>query len=37
MSIKGPITARLEPVGDLHRPRGLGEALGEGVLDAVLN
>ena len=28
---------RLEPVGDLHRPGGLGEALGEGVVDAVLH
>ena len=28
---------RLEPVGDLHRTRGLGEALGEGVVDAVLH
>jgi hypothetical protein len=28
---------RLEPVGDLHRTGGLGEALGEGVIDAVLN
>jgi hypothetical protein len=28
--------ARLEPVGDLHRARGFGEALGEGVVDAVL-
>jgi hypothetical protein len=28
---------RLEPVGDLHRLRGLGEALGEGVVYAVLN
>jgi len=38
MSISGPITgARLEPVGDLHRAGGLGEPLGEGVVDAVLN
>jgi hypothetical protein len=37
MSISGPITARLEPVGDLHRPGGLSEALGEGVVDAVLH
>jgi hypothetical protein len=29
--------ARLEPVGDLHRPSGLGEALGEGIADAVLH
>src|SRR6202011_487889 len=28
---------RLEPVGDLHRPGGLGEALGKGVVDAGLN
>ena len=29
---------RLEPVGDLHhRPGDLGEALGEGAVDAVLN
>jgi len=27
--------ARLEPVRDLHRPGGLGEALGKGVVDAV--
>ena len=26
---------RLEPVGDLHRPGGLGEALRERVVDAV--
>jgi hypothetical protein len=37
MSIKGPITPRLEPVGDLHRAGGLGEALGEGVVNAVLH
>src|SRR5213082_1565383 len=38
MSISGPITApRLEPVGDLHRTGGLGEALGKGVIDAVLH
>jgi hypothetical protein len=29
--------ARLEPVGDLHRARGLGDALGKGVVDAVLH
>jgi hypothetical protein len=29
--------SRLEPVGDLHRAVGLGEALGEGVIDAVLH
>ncbi len=29
--------ARLEPVGDLHRAGGLGEALGEGVVDVVLH
>ena len=28
---------RLEPVGDIHRTCGLGEALGEGVVDAVLH
>ena len=28
---------RLEPVGDLHRAGGLGEALDEGVIDAVLH
>jgi hypothetical protein len=28
---------RLEPVGDLHRTCGLGEALGEGIVDAVLH
>src|SRR5258706_85649 len=28
---------RLEPVGDLHRPSSLGEALGKGVVDAVLH
>ena len=28
---------RLEPVGDLHRTGGLGEALGERVVDAVLH
>jgi len=27
----------LEPVGDLHRTCGLGEALGKGVVDAALN
>src|SRR5438270_7670192 len=29
--------AGLEPVGDLHRTGGLGETLGESVVDAVLN
>ena len=29
--------ARFEPVGDLHRPGGLGEPLGKGVIDAVLH
>jgi|HubBroStandDraft_6_1064221.scaffolds.fasta_scaffold06721_7 hypothetical protein len=29
--------AGLEPVGDLHRTGGLGEPLGEGVVDAVLH
>jgi len=29
--------ARLEPVGDLHRTRGLGQAVGKGVIDAVLH
>jgi hypothetical protein len=28
---------RLEPVGDLHGAGGLGEALGEGIVDAVLH
>jgi hypothetical protein len=28
---------RLEPVGNLHRTGGLGEALGKGVVDAVLH
>jgi len=28
---------RLEPVGDLHRAAGLGEAFGKSVVDAVLN
>jgi hypothetical protein len=28
---------RLEPVGDLHRPGGLGEMLGESVVDAILH
>ena len=28
---------RLEPVGDLYRPSGVGEPLGEGVVDAVLH
>src|SRR5258708_32767084 len=28
---------RLEPVGDLHGTSGLGEALGKGVIDAVLH
>jgi hypothetical protein len=28
---------RLEPVGDLHRPGGFSEALGVGVIDAVLH
>jgi hypothetical protein len=28
---------RLEAVGDLHRTGGLGEALAEGVVDAVLH
>jgi hypothetical protein len=37
MSISGPITARLEAVGDLHRNGGLGQPLGEGVVDAVLH
>ena len=38
MSIKRPDhRAGLEPVGDLHRAGGLGEALGEGVVDAVLH
>jgi hypothetical protein len=27
----------LEPVGDLHRPGGLGEALGESVIHAILH
>jgi hypothetical protein len=27
---------RLEPLGELDRAAGLGEALGEGVMDAVL-
>jgi len=30
-------STRLEPVGDLQRPGGLGEALGKGVIDAVLH
>jgi hypothetical protein len=29
--------AGLEPVGDLHRAGGLGEALGKGVIDTVLH
>ena len=29
--------ARLEAVGELHRARGLGEALSEGDMDAVLD
>jgi hypothetical protein len=34
---QGPITAPgLEPIGDLHRAGGLGQALGEGVVDPVL-
>jgi hypothetical protein len=28
---------RLKPVGDLHRTGGLGQPLGEGVIDPVLN
>src|SRR6266446_5000328 len=38
MSISGPITAPgLEPVGDLHRAGGLGEALRRPVIEAVLH
>jgi len=38
MSIKGADHGtRLEPVGDLHRPGGLGKALRERVIDTVLH
>ncbi len=38
MSIKrADHRTRLEPVGNLHRTGGLGEALGKGVIDAVLH